>query len=216
MSDTTPTPEPATHTPVLPLLITLGGAYLMWFGVHYWRSDVRWPTDPIKGVLTGKPLPDNTRSDTAVPTQIFSQSAGDVATAVTASLIANRALQYNGAGYVWGGNASSIGNWDCSSFVSKVLGQDCGLSLPGGKWGDPGFPPHAHGPTTLDYMLYGTGIGQSDVRAGDLIVSVDHIGIAISATQMISARDPQSGTGVGGFPAGFPAGPPIYRRPPAL
>jgi len=228
MADTTPTAAPAaapapaparppaTHTPILPLLLVLGGAYLMWFGVHYWRSDVKWPTDPLRDVLTGKQLPDNTRTDTIVPTTIFSQTSNDVASAVTASVISQKALQYKGAGYVWGGNASAIGDWDCSSFVSKVLGQDCGLPLPGGKWGDPGFPPHAHGPTTLDYMLYGTGISHSDVRAGDLVVSVEHIGIAISPTQMISARDPQAGTGVGDFPAGFPAGPPTYRRPPAL
>lgn len=44
-------------TPVIPV-ITLGiGAYLTWFGVHYWDSDTKWPTDPVKDVLTGKPLP---------------------------------------------------------------------------------------------------------------------------------------------------------------
>jgi len=215
---TTPAPEPAgpppTHTPLLPVIITLTGAYLAWFGVHYWRSDVKWPTDPLKAVLTGKPLPGNDRNDTVLP--IYGKPTGDTIAAgaqtVTGIVIAQKAMQYQGAGYVWGGNASSIGNWDCSSFVSKVLGQDCGLPLPGGKWGDPGFPPGSHGPTTLEYMLYGTGISQADVRAGDLVVSVEHMGIAISSTQYISAHSPESGTGVSDFPAGFPAGPPIYRR----
>jgi hypothetical protein len=228
MAETTPTAAPApapapaaqpatpvTHTPLLPLIITLAGAYLAWFGVHYWRSDVRWPTDPIKAVLTGKPLPDNTRSDIVVPAIYAGPAGATIANTVgiiTGNVIAQKALQYKGAGYVWGGNASSIGQWDCSSFVSKVLGQDCQLPLPGGKWGDPGFPPHSHGPTTLQYMLFGTGISQADVRAGDLIVSVEHIGIAISPTQMISAQSPASGTEVSNFPAGFPSGPPIYRR----
>lgn len=214
-----PVPEPAgppaTHTPLLPVIITLAGGYIAWFGVHYWRSEVKWPTDPLKAVLTGKPLPANTRADTTVPA-IYAGPTGNAiaqgAQVVTGIVIAQKALQYKGAGYVWAGNASSIGNWDCSSYVSKVVGQDCGLPLPGGKWGDPGFPPNAHGPTTLDYMLFGQGISQADVRAGDLIVSVEHMGIAISNTQYISAQSPDSGTNVSDFPAGFPSGPPIYRR----
>lgn len=231
MADTTPSspgpepgpaPEPGSSgqrtphsgTPVLPVTITLIGAYLAWFGVHYWRSSVRWPTDPIKAVLTGKPLPDNTADDVVLPPSVAkgTDAIAGGAQAVGRDVIAQDAMKYNGAGYVWGGNASSIGEWDCSSFVSKVLGQDCNLSLPGGHWGDPGFPPHAHGPTTLQYMMFGTGISLADVEPGDLIVSVEHIGIAISKTQMISAESPQSGTGVANFPDGFPAGPPVYRR----
>ena len=44
--------------PVIPVAILGIGAYLAWFlGVHYWGSDTRWPTDPVKDVLQGKPLP---------------------------------------------------------------------------------------------------------------------------------------------------------------
>jgi cell wall-associated NlpC family hydrolase len=204
----------APKAPILPVIITVTGAYLAWFGVHYWRSDVKWPSDPIKDVLSGKALPEATRTDNVAP--IYAGSVGrtiaEGAGVVTGSTIANDALKYRGAGYVWGGQADKVGNWDCSSFVSKVLGEDLGLPLPGGHWGDPGFPPHAHGPTTLNYMMFGTGINLNDVRAGDLIVSVEHIGIAISPTQMISAQSPSSGTNVAGFPDGFPSGPPVYRR----
>ena len=127
--------------------------------------------------------------------------------------IAAQALKYIGSGYVFGGRADRVGDWDCSSFVSKVLGQDLGLPLPGGgRWGAPGYPPNAHGPGSTAYMLYGTGIEHSQVQSGDLVVSVEHIGIAISPTQMISAQSPSSGTAIGDFPAGFPAGPPVYRR----
>ena len=211
-------------TPYIPLGITLVGAYLSWFGVHYWESDVKWPSDPVKAVLTGKPLPENTISKppgygfTAVGSA--GAEIGSAATAIVGSLeqgkkIAQDALQYKGAGYVWGGNADKVGNWDCSSFVSYVLGHDLGITLPGGKWGSVGYPPRYHGPTTLDYMLFGSSVDLKDVQAGDLIVSVEHIGIAISPTQMISAESPQSGTGVAGFPGGFPSGPPIYRRVPS-
>jgi cell wall-associated NlpC family hydrolase len=210
------------QTPLIPVVITSIGAYLAWFGVHYWRSDVTWPSDPVKAVLTGKTLPDNTRNDAQATAKTINSALnttggqvgsaiGGGAVAVVGNVIAETALKYKGAGYVWGGNASTVGNWDCSSFVSFVLHQ-CGLPLPGGKWGDPGFPPRSHGPTTLDYMLFGTGVSLANIQAGDLIVSTEHIGIAISSTQMISAESPSSGTGVAGFPGGFPAGPPIYRR----
>ena len=49
---------PAGDTPVVPVLLVLVGGYLTWFGIHYWRSDIRYPTDPLKAVLTGKPIPD--------------------------------------------------------------------------------------------------------------------------------------------------------------
>jgi len=53
---------PAGDAPVVPILILSFGAYLTWFGVHYWRSDTAWPSDPIKAVLTGKPIPTPDRS----------------------------------------------------------------------------------------------------------------------------------------------------------
>lgn len=51
--------------PVIPLALLGAGMYLAWFGVHYWRSDVRWPTDPVKNLLQGKPLPSRTGTPTA-------------------------------------------------------------------------------------------------------------------------------------------------------
>ena len=52
-------------SPVIPLAIIGTGMYLAWFGVHYWRSDVKYPTDPLKAVLQGKGLPSNAGTPTA-------------------------------------------------------------------------------------------------------------------------------------------------------
>lgn len=209
-------------SPAIPVAIVVGGAYLAWFGVHYWRTDVSWPSEPVKAVLTGKPVPDAVKDDSALlTTSVVGPGLGIAAEATASGAvgtgngadIAHDALKYQGAGYVWGGDASVPGRWDCSSFVSKVLGQDFHMVLPGGgHWGDPGYPPNSHGPGSTAYMLYGTGITLAQVMPGDLIVSTGHIGIAIGNGEMISAEDPADGTKIGTFPAGFPEGPPVYRR----
>lgn len=51
--------------PVIPIVIIGIGMYLAWFGVHYWRSDTKYPTDPVKAVLQGKGLPAATQTPTA-------------------------------------------------------------------------------------------------------------------------------------------------------
>ncbi len=61
---------PAGDAPVIPLVLLGMGMYLAWFGVHYWRSDVRWPSDPVKAALTGKPLPAPARSDVSPHAQL--------------------------------------------------------------------------------------------------------------------------------------------------
>ncbi len=189
---------PFGRTPVLPLALLAIGAYLTWFGVHYWRSDTKWPSDPVKNVLTGKPIPTPKVSNPDL-SQIF-QSVGPAIGGVIAGgsrvAIAVDAQKYVGSGYVFGGNADRVGNWDCSSFLSYVLGHDEGLPLPGGKWGDPGMPPHAHGPGASQYLVYGSAINASDLGAGDLVVWNTHCGVAINPTQIVSARDEKEGVGI--------------------
>ena len=221
---------PVGDAPVIPVVGLLVGGYLAWFGIHYWRQDVKWPSDPVKGVLTGKGAPASNPPASHLA-ELDAEVSGASATeaqipggqapapptpggpgSVTGQQIASDALLYKGQGYVWGGHGSAPGDWDCSSFVSYVLGHDLGFQIPGGSWSKVTANGTQHGPTTLDYMLYGTSVNLDKIAPGDLIVSVEHIGICIGNGQMISAQDPQDGTGVAGFPSGFPAGPPIYRR----
>jgi cell wall-associated NlpC family hydrolase len=231
---------PVGTAPVLPVMVIAMGAYLTWFGVHYWRSDTAWPSDPVKAVLTGKSLPvkDTSAQEAALSGIVQdaqqAQAAKEAAAAaglaglaglggllgpaaamggsVSGTEIANKALNYVGAGYVFGGKADRIGNWDCSSFVSYVLGHDCGLPLPGGKWGDPGFPPHAHGPATGNYMMFGKPVSASQVQKGDLVVNSEHMGIVVTAGTYMSAKTPSAGTGLGLYTDGFPGGAPVFRR----
>ncbi|MBO2459373.1 NlpC/P60 family protein [Actinomadura violacea] len=155
--------------------------------------------DAVQSIVQGKSpanLPQKYGIDAPVSTPPATGSTAVAGGTATGQAIANDGLKYNGQGYHYGGPADKPGNWDCSSFVSYVLGHDLGQPLPGGKWGDPGFPPHAHGPTTREYQGFGRSIGRADVAAGDLIVWPDHIGIAINNKNMINARSTATGTGL--------------------
>jgi hypothetical protein len=55
---------PVGEAPVVPVILLGTGMYLAWFGVHYWRSDTKWPTDPVKSVLQGKGVPPPKQSPT--------------------------------------------------------------------------------------------------------------------------------------------------------
>jgi cell wall-associated NlpC family hydrolase len=231
---------PVGSAPVLPVMVMGLGAYLTWFGVHYWRSDTPWPSDPIKAVLTGQsiPVPDRSSDEAAIGQIVRSAQAAQAAqqAAIAAGVagaaavggvlgpaaavqsggggdkIAAQALNYVGAGYVFGGKADKIGDWDCSSFVSFVLGHDLGYPLPGGKWGDPGMPPHAHGPSTSNYMMWGKPVSASAVKKGDLIVNSEHMGIVVTTGTYMSAKTPSAGTGLGLYGSSFPGGAYVFRR----
>ena len=205
------------------------GLYLLWFGVHYWRSDTAWPSDPVKAVLTGKPIPVPNRP--GIDLGAFLNEAGTPVSApggplspggvsgqfaqVGRSALVEVATKYVGTGYQWGGRADAPGHWDCSSFVSYCL-HEAGQPLPGGRWGDPGYPPNSHGPTTGTYLLYGTPVNRTDLQPGDLVVWPTHMGIVVDATRIVAARSTSEGTGYSGIDATSASlhEVPQYRRPP--
>lgn len=142
-----------------------------------------------------------------------------MAVAPARGTISGDALKYAGLGYVYGGTGTRPGDWDCSSFVSYVLGHDLGLALPGGgHWNAAGYPPHTHGPVVTDYSSWSGAKPVRSPAAGDLCCWVGsgtggHIGIAISGTRMISALDSSQGTVITPIRGYGPAGAPlVFRR----
>jgi hypothetical protein len=128
------------------------------------------------------------------------------------------ALQYRGSGYAYGGPGWPPGNWDCSSFVSTVLGRGNGLPIPGGRYGGPQDPPNAHGPDVSEYATWGGAVTVMSPAPGDLVVwdgsgPDGHIGIYLGPDQMISALNTAMGTVVTPVNGYGPAGlTPFYRR----
>lgn len=97
----------------------------------------------------------------------------------TNSRIAEAAKKYLGTPYVWGGHTPQ--GFDCSGLVTWVLVKDLGLR---------NLPSQTH--TVTGQFLTWSGAqdvpgGRPNTRAGDLICWPGHIGIAVSATEMVHA-----------------------------
>lgn len=166
----------------------------------------------IQDIVTGKSPAGQDQAAPITGAAFVTQGAG-IATAA-GSAIANDALQYQGAGYVWGGApARGVGNWDCSSFANWTVGHDEGLAIPGYPAGT--YDGTAHGPVTLEWLIWSgcvtIGHQGSAAQAGDLCVWQTHMGIATGGGQMISAQNPQGGTRVSGID-GFITGELLYVR----
>ncbi len=136
---------PVGDAPVVPLFLLGTGMYLAWFlGVHYWRSDVKYPTDPIKGVLTGKGLPGATRTPTAEQQAVLAAEGQGITTStaegqavpglsqgIPAGVAAPRGASHNqqvgallAAGYGWGPQQDPA-QWDA---LVKLWDRESGWS----------------------------------------------------------------------------------------
>lgn len=125
--------------------------------------------------------------------------------------IVTDALRYQGAGYSFGGvPGTGIGHWDCSSFVSWVMGNDLKMAIPGYSAG--AYHGQVHGPVVLDYATWSGAVTHSGApNRGDLCVwpgvgATGHIGIATDGSHMISALNSSMGTVVTPIQGYGPAG----------
>lgn len=114
--------------------------------------------------------------------------------------IASDAMNDIGHAYILGGAPGPNFDkpWDCSSAVNKWLGHDFGMRLPGTT--KAGYDGTSHGPGSWQYITWsGAKTVGGPPQAGDLLIwpgtgALGHIGIAISATDMVSALNPELGT----------------------
>jgi hypothetical protein len=202
---------PGGEAPVIPVMLILLGAYLAWFGAHYWRDKrTIWPSDPVKDVLQGRGLPAPDRRDSVAQQVAKTSPAGHYDGTVTGKAIAAAIERYKGkVPYRWG-KASPRG-WDCSGAPNYVVCHICKLSIPGSQGGT--FTGQEHGPNVADWLAWDGVRPVAEPAPGDLVCwgPNQHMGIAISATHMISAEDPKYGTAEAAI-AGFFPWPPVVLR----
>lgn len=126
---------PVGDAPVIPVAMLGIGAYLAWFGVHYWRSDVKYPTDPVKAVLQGKGLPAATKTPTADEAAVLKAAREEAGIAA-----ASPAGEPSGSGQApgtttAGGRGSGSASRDSNLNIGKMLAASYGWSQ-GTEWDD--------------------------------------------------------------------------------
>src|ERR1039457_2315155 len=145
----------------------------------------------IKALITGKSPAAQTQA-TPVSGSVQASTTA-LTTATGAAGVPPRAgdgISGEGRGYLSGG-PSTPGKWDCSSFVSYVLGHDLGLPIPGGTWASVTANGTQHGPASGSYMSFGSSVPLAQAQPGDPLATADHMGIVTGGGQMVSAQDPQ-------------------------
>jgi NlpC/P60 family protein len=210
--------QKAGDAPLIPVLLILTGGYLAWFGVHYWRDQTTiWPSDPVKDILQGKglPAPDREQSiaqDITGAAALSAQAGTAGAGTASGDAIAQDAKQYEGrVKYVWGGASPATG-WDCSGMVNYVCCHDLLLDIPGYEAGT--FTGQQHGPNVASWLASNLVTRVTGTpKPGDFIAwgPNQHIGIALSATTMVSAENPADGTRESDIAGFFSVAPVILR-----
>lgn len=169
------------------------GALFVWSGVKGWSvlgtvSDViqgKVPTQAVANQLT-------TGAEAAAPLP-----SGLGGAEISGSLT-SIALSYKGHAYSFGGAPGQDGSrpWDCSSFCNFCIGVRLHQAIPG--YGPGKYDGSVHGPPTGAWGVWPgiTRISRGEVAGGDLIVWLNHMGIALDNNTMISALNANAGTQV--------------------
>lgn len=176
------------------VLTTVSGAVLVTSGLRgitvaeTLRAIVRG--EPL-GALAGPNTPDATPGKAAQA--LSGTSMGELA--------ASYAQSYIGVPYVWAGEDPK--GWDCSGFVTWVLHHDLGLQL----------PSNFHTVAAQFYVWSGAqSIPRRACAAGDLVCWPSHVGMAVSATDMVHAPGPGQRTKISRI---WSVPSPVIRRPKA-
>jgi cell wall-associated NlpC family hydrolase len=175
------------------------GTVFVWSGIKGW-SVLATIGDIIGGVKpTGTatiPLTVTSGEETSDSGASSSFGGGTITGSGNGAAIAAEGVKWVGHPYRYAGapGMDGKGYWDCSSFCNFIYAIKFGLPIPGygpGKWNGSN-----HGPPTMSWAVW-TGVKnvpRDQVQAGDVILWVGHMGIAISNTHMVHAPNPKRGT----------------------
>jgi cell wall-associated NlpC family hydrolase len=158
-----------------------------------------------------------TAYESTLATQIAAQESATTTspgggTVAGASIAADASKYVGKVRYVWGG-ANPAKGWDCSGLVNWVCGHDLFLNIPGARLGTQ-FDGSSHGPDVAQWLAWsGAARVAGPPQPGDLVAwgPNAHMGVAVSATEMVSALNPAQGTQKTPI-AVTHVGPPVYLR----
>lgn len=180
------------------MVAVCAGILFVWSGIKGW-SILGVAGDLATGV---KPSGENIYSlykPDSQPDGVGSGPSGySASNYATSDTLANTALQYDGHPYRFGGapGRNAQNPWDCSSMVNWVVGVKHGRMIPG--YGPGKYDGSSHGPPTGSWGVWPglQRISRSEIQAGDILVWVGHMGIAISNEHYMSALNPRVTTKV--------------------
>lgn len=192
------------------LAVTGIGVLFVWSGIKGW-SVLGTIGDAVTGVKPSQSISvplqlGNAGSPASIPPtgNAFSVIGGG-----GGSALATTAMAYQGHAYRFGGAPGrNLQNpWDCSSFVNGIASVKLGMAIPG--YGPGKYDGTTHGPPTGTWAVWSglVTIPRASVQAGDILLWLGHMGIAINDTQMISALNPSEGTKVTTIDKGVGRGP---------
>lgn len=168
----------------LAVAMATAGGFLVYIGVRN-VPILQGLREILKGQTpTARPKKVTAIPDTLQPSRFEQADDGSLFTpggsASGIGAIAEAGKKYIGTPYVWGGHAP--GGFDCSGLVTWVLVRDIGLT---------NLPNNNHVITTEFLRWNGAKtITREQCQAGDLVCWFGHIGIAVSATEMVHAPQP--------------------------
>lgn len=193
------------------LAVTGIGALLVWSGIKGWSV-----LGTIGDLVTGQqpnqpvayPLPGTSAGALGKLPDGSAGGVGIVPRGENAQL-ASIGMEYIGHAYKFGGapGRNAQNPWDCSSFVNYVVAVRGGRAIPGNKPGK--YTGTTHGPPSAAWATWAgmKTIKRSEVQAGDIVVWLGHIGLAISNSQVVNALNPTNKTKISSIDSVHARGP---------
>lgn len=178
------------------------GGILLWSGV----KGTRW-SDTLRNIISGS---GTANINKAYPITSAPQTGGNGSTPSVggdAGSLAQTFASFAGhVPYLWGG--ANPRGWDCSGSYNYVANHLCGIPIPG--YGPHAFTGATHGPNTLVYWAWLPGhashLNRDQIQANDICLWQTHMGVAVNATEYVSAYDTQKGTTIQPIHGGGPIG----------
>lgn len=174
---------PLGSAPLIPVMLIMVGGYLAWFGVHYWRTDTKWPSDPVKSVITGKGVPAASK-----PPTVQAELAAALSSATPETATPNKTTPS-------GGSNNPVPNTGSPQSILQQTAIQFGwgaqwLALHSLEMGEAGFDPHAKNPSGAYGLAQALGHGNGAATQGTESNEYGGFGLSDAQAKQANSGDP--------------------------